>query len=399
MNKQKVVVVGGGYAGLRTTLKLSKNPNLEILLLDKNPYHFMQTDVYDLIANEKDFAAVSVDLFTLCMGLDNVTFLKQEVKDIDFVKQKVITHEQRIAYDFVVVAVGARTKFAANVEGLREYAHGIKALHRAMYFKQKFEMSLFKKVDESGTTCTPLSIVVAGAGLSGVEIAAQMASFAKEFYIKNHFICRKLNIVLINAAEHILHGMDTQLIEKSTQRLEELGVSIKNKVKVTALSKEFVTLSSGEKIPMDFMIFSGGIEPNGLIYNLALEKNDRGFLQTNEYLQSTSYENVFAIGDATTLYDNKGNVLAPTADIAEQMGELCAENIEAMIEGRGLHKHTIHARGVLIALGKGYASAKVFAIYFHGYIAYIAKKIIEHFYFKNLDSISKFGCRKIFNND
>jgi len=397
--KIKVVIIGGGYAGLRTIEKLSKNSHLEILLLDKNPYHYMQTDVYDLIANEKDFAAVSVDLYTLCMGFENVTFLKQEVKDIDFEKQKVITNTQRIAYDYVVIAVGARTKFAHNVEGLREYAHGIKALHRAMYFKQKFEMSLFKKVDEDGTVCTPLSIVVAGAGLSGVEIAAQMASFAKNFYKKNHFICRKLNIVLVNSAEHILHGMEKPLVLKSTRRLEKLGVVIKNNVKVTALSKAYVTLSSSEQIPMDFMIFAGGIEPNGLIYKLDLPKNERGFLQTNEYLQSTLHKNAFAVGDAITIYDTKGKILAPTADISEQMGELCAKNILAMIEEKELHKHTIRSRGVLIALGKGYASARVFGVYFHGYFAYVAKKIIEKLYFKNLDAISKSGCRKIFNND
>jgi len=399
--KHKIIVIGGGYAGIKAVENLAKNPLNEIILLDKNPYHYMQTDVYELIANEEDFAQVSLDLFTYCSGFKNcnVTFYKQEVKNINFDKQKVITTIDRLSYDYLVIAVGSRTKFAANVEGLREYAYGIKALHRAMYFKQKFEMSLFKKVDESGTICTPLSIVIARAGLSGVEIAAQMASFAKEFYKKNNFLCRKLNIILINAAEHILKGMDERLIEKSTKRLLDLEVVIKNKEKVVALTKESVTLSSGEKLFMDFMIFAGGIEPNGLVYDLELEKNERAYIQTRRTLQTIEYKNVFAIGDCTTLKDTNNNILAPTADIAEQMGKLCAQNISKLQEKKSLKEHEIKSRGILIALGRRYATAKVFGFYINGYLAYFMKKTIEKIYAKRLDIHSYRGCKKIFTSD
>lgn len=339
---------------------------------------------------------MSVDLFTFCMSFKNTTFLKQEVKDIDFQSKKVITTVDRFSYDYLVIAAGSRTKFAPNVEGLREYAYGIKALHRAMYFKQKFEMSLFKKVDESGTICTPLSIVIAGAGLSGVEIAAQMASFSREFYKSNHFICRKLNIILVNAAENILSGMDTFLVKKSTQRLLDLEVVIKNRQKVVSLTKDSVTLSSGEKLFMDFMIFAGGIEPNGLIYALNLQKNERGYIEVRDTLQTLEYDEVYAIGDSVNLRTKKGEPLAPTADIAEQMGELCAENIKRDIASSSLKEHTISSRGILIALGRRYATAKVFGIYINGYPAYFMKKMIEKLYAKRLDMQSYFGCKKIF---
>ncbi|MDF1882320.1 NAD(P)/FAD-dependent oxidoreductase [Sulfurimonas sp. SAG-AH-194-C21] len=396
--KHKIIVIGGGYAGIRTVQNLAKNPKNEIILLDKNPYHYMQTEVYDLIANEEDFAQITLDLFTYCSGFknNNVTFYKQEVKNIDFNKRKVITTVDRLNYDYLVLAVGSRTKFAPNVEGLREHAYGIKALHRAMYFKQKFEMSLFKKVDESGTLCTPLSIVIAGAGLSGVEIAAQMASFAKEFYASNHFICRKLNIILVNAAEQILRGMDQHLVDKSIERLLDLDVVIKNREKVVALTKDSVTLSSGEIVFMDFMIFAGGIEPNGLVYELNLAKSERGYIQTKPTLQVLDYESVFALGDCTTLRDKDENIIAPTADIAEQMGELCAENIQLHQKDKSLKKHKIHSRGILIALGRRYATAKVFGIYINGYLAYMMKKMIERIYSKKLDMHSCIGCKKIF---
>ena len=392
----RIIVIGGGYGGLKAVEELAKYPNNQITLIDKNAYHFMQTDVYELIANEKDFAKVSVDLYTYCSGFDtNVSFYKQEVVDIDFENKKVITQVQRFSYDYVVIAVGARTKFVPSIEGLKEYAHGVKALHRAMYFKQKFEMSLFKKVQESGVTCKPLSIVVAGAGLSGVEIAAQMASFAKEFYRENNFLCRKLNILLISSSEQILKGMDPFLVEKSQKRLVDLEVEIRSGVKVISLTKESVTLSNGEVIMMDFMIFAGGIEPNGLIYKLALSKSERGFLRINKYLQSQTREDVFCVGDCATLYNDE-KLVAPTADVAEQMGILSAKNIMRHSFGEQMQEHTIGSRGILIALGRRYAVGKIKSVYFWGYFAYIIKKLIEKVYFIKLDRHSKKGCAKIF---
>lgn len=396
MGKNKIIVIGGGYGGLRTVEKLAKNPQNEILLLDKNSYHFAQTEVYDLIANEEDFAQVTVDLFTFCTGFDgNVTFLKQEVSNVDFKNKKVITPIQRYNYDYLVIAVGARTKFVEDVIGLRTHAHGIKSLHRAMYFKQKFEISLFKRVEESGTSCKPINIIVAGGGLSGVEIAAQMASFSKEFYHKNNFICRKLNIILINATKHVLYGLDEVLVEKTDKRLRELEIVIKNERKVVEITKSSVTLNCGEIMYMDFMIFTGGIEPNALVCNLLLEKNRAGYIVSNAHLQVQGYDNVFAIGDCTTIY-NEGKIVAPTADTAEQMADICSKNIKNLIESKPLIEHKIKSRGILIALGRRYAVAKIFGIYISGYFAYIMKKGVEKIYEKRLDIRSRRGCKKIF---
>ncbi|MCK9473232.1 FAD-dependent oxidoreductase [Sulfurimonas sp.] len=396
MNKNKIIVIGGGYGGLRTVKKLAKNPQNEIILLDKNSYHFAQTEVYDLIANEEDFAQVSVDLFTFCSGFDgNVTFLKQYVNSVDFKNKKVITSIQRYSYDYLVIAVGARTRYLSNVIGLREYAYGVKALYRAMYFKQKFEMSLFNRVQESGTNCKPINIIVAGGGLSGVEIAAQMASFSKEFYRKNNFICRKLNIVLINAHEHVLFGLDKYLVKKTEKRLKKLEIVIKSNQKVVEITQSSVKLSSGKVLLMDFMIFAGGIEPNSLVHTLDLDKNERGYIVSNSHLQTQNYSNVFAIGDCTTIYDN-GKVLAPTADIAEQMADVCVKNINRLIETKPLIAHKIKSRGILIALGRDYAVAKIFGFYFSGYFAYIMKKLVERVYEKSLDIQSGRGYKKIF---
>ncbi|MBU4023562.1 FAD-dependent oxidoreductase, partial [bacterium] len=229
MKITKIIIIGGGYAGIRALEHLSKDKSNEITLFDSHSYHYMQTGVYDFIANENDFSKITVDLFTLCAGFGpNVAFRKEKVLDVDFDSQKVFTEIQDYEYDYIIVAVGSRTKFFDSIIGLKKYAHGIKALHKALYFKQKFELSLFTKIEEEGNYCNPLNIIIAGAGLSGVEIAAQMASFSRDFYKQNNFLCRKLNIVLIDAYERILPGVDEVLVDASMKRLQELEVIIKD---------------------------------------------------------------------------------------------------------------------------------------------------------------------------
>lgn len=396
--KNTIIIIGGGYAGLQAIEELAKNKDNEIKLFDKNPYHYMQTDVYDLIANEGSFADVTIDLCTFCTAYgDNTIFIKEEVINVEFNNKNIITDDKKYSYDYLIIAVGARTKFYSNVIGLKEHGYGVKALHRAMYFKQKFEMSLFKKLDEGGRYCHPLTIVIAGGGLSGVEIAAQMASFAKAFYEDNNFICRKLNIVLVNSGSEILKGVASNLVKHSQKRLDSLGVLTKTNQKVIEISEDEVVLSDGEKIKMDYMIYAGGIEPNGLIYNLEINKNKSGYIEVDDFLKSTQFDDVFAIGDCTTIFSNE-KPLAPTADVAEQMGAHVAKNINAIINNKEPKRHTIKSRGLLIALGRGYAVASLFGINFKGYPAYILKKLVEKAYAYKLDNRSKAGSKKIFNN-
>jgi len=396
--KNTIIVIGGGYAGLQAIEELAKEPVNEIKLFDKNPYHYMQTDVYDLIANEGDFADVTVDLNSFCAGFCSVVeFIKEEVINIDFITKKVIIKNNEYSYDSLILAVGARTKFCSNIMGLKEHGYGIKALHRAMYFKQKFEMSLFKKLDQGGRYCEPLTIVIAGAGLSGVEIAAQMASFASDFYKNNNFICRKLNIVLVNSGSEILKGVDKKLVKQSQNHLDKLGVITLCNQKVVKITEDKVTLSDGEIIMMDYMIFAGGIEPNGLIHKLNIAKNEFGYIEIDEYLKSPQYDDVYAVGDCTTIYVND-KALPPTADVAEQMGILAAQNINAKTLNKKQSKHNIKSRGILIALGRGYAVAFLYGFYIKGYPAYLLKKIVEKVYAWKLDKRSKRGCAKIFND-
>ncbi|MFA6397027.1 MAG: FAD-dependent oxidoreductase, partial [Sulfurimonas sp.] len=170
MQTAHVVIIGGGYGGIRAIEHLSKNSNIRITLIDKNSYHYMQPEVYDFIANKVDMSHVMIDLPSLCKSFGLVNFLCDEVIGIDKQSAMVSTSTGNIPYDYLIIATGSRTYFPDFIPGLREYTHGVKSIPAALNFKQQFERALLNRIETQTHGCDvePFNIVIGGAGLSGV---------------------------------------------------------------------------------------------------------------------------------------------------------------------------------------------------------------------------------------
>jgi NADH dehydrogenase len=169
-----------------------------------------------------------IDLPSLCNSFRHVQFVCEEVTGIDTAAQNVTTPTQKIAYDQLIIATGSRTYFPPFIKGLREHTHGVKSIPSALDFNQQFERALLNRIEAQTQGCEvkPFNIVIGGAGLSGVEIAAEMAAYANHFYQNGNFGCRGVDVYLIDAYESILFGMDPFLIQNSHERLVQLGVHV-----------------------------------------------------------------------------------------------------------------------------------------------------------------------------
>lgn len=180
---------------------------------------------------------MTIDLTTLCLGLKHnyLEYKNLIVRNID-TKQKVIHTEEKelVSYDYLILAAGTRTFFPQSIEGLNN-AHDIKKLQWAMFFKQSFENQLFKKIRDEAKQCNDTHIVVVGAGLSGVEIAAEMAYNAKKFFKRGNFSCDNLKISLVSSSVSILPGLSHKLINISHKRLKSLGINVITNTKLTKL--------------------------------------------------------------------------------------------------------------------------------------------------------------------
>lgn len=395
---EKVVIIGGGYAGIYALRELAKNKNIQITLIDKHTFHNLQPEVYDLIANKSNIADVTIDLTTLCMGLnhDYVEYKNLKVRNIDKEAKKIYTEEQEIVtYDYLVMAAGTRTFFPPQIPGLNN-AHDIKKLHWAMFFKQSFENQLFKKISDEAKQCDDTHIVVVGAGLSGVEIAAEMAYNSKMFFKRGNFSCDNLKISLISSSGTILPGLSQNLINISHQRLKSLGIKVITSTKLTKLEDGYAHLSNGTKIPHSFLIFTGGVEASKIEGLEDFDTNGRGQIKVNQYLQVPEHKNIFAIGDVAEIKNKDGELMPPNVTIARISGTNAGRNILNMIADRGLIQCKPKLDGILIALGGKYAAGDLMGLVnVKGRLAYEIKKYVFSSYRKPLLKLIRTGYSKL----
>jgi NADH dehydrogenase len=293
------------------------------------------------------------------------------------------------------MAAGTRTFFPSSIPGLNN-AHDIKKLHWAMFFKQSFENQLFKKIRDEAKKCDDTHIVVVGAGLSGVEIAAEMAYNSKMFFKRGNFSCDNLKISLVSSSDTILPGLTPQLVSISHKRLKSLGINVITNTKLLKCEDGFAHLSNGTKINHSFLIFTGGVEASKITEELNVSKNGRGQVIVNEYLQSDKYENIFAIGDAAEIKDKKGQIMPPNVTIARISGTTAGKNILNILDKKKLIKCNPKLEGILIALGGKYAAGNIYGL-FHveGLIAYEIKKYVFSSYRKPLLQLIKSGYAKL----
>ncbi|WP_418181165.1 NAD(P)/FAD-dependent oxidoreductase [Aliarcobacter lanthieri] len=395
---KKVVIIGGGYAGIYALRELVKNKNIKITLIDKHTYHNLQPEVYDLIANKSTFADVTIDLTTLCKGFehDHLDFKNLKVRKIDVENKKIFTEEQEIVeFDYLIMAAGTRTFFPPTISGLNN-ADDIKKLHRAISFKQRFEKQLFEKIRDELKQCADTHIVVVGAGLSGVEIAAEMAYYSIKFFKRGNFSCDNLKISIVSSSSSILPGLKQDLINISQKRLKDLGINVITNTKLQEIGENYCELSNGTKIPHSFVVFTGGIEASTISSEIDVSKNAKGQIVVNEFMQTDKYENIFAAGDIAEIRDNKGELMPPSVTIARHSGINAGKNVLNMIKGKTLIKCNPKLDGILIALGGTYAAGDIYGMLtVKGRLAYEIKKYVFSSYRSPLLKLIKKGYSKL----
>lgn len=376
--KKRLIIIGGGYGGIRTMQGLSSVAELDIILIDKNPYHFLQTEAYALVANTRTITDVTVDLVALCQSYQNTTYKKAEIKTVDLVEKKVKIGEEELDFDYLVIAAGSRTYFPSSVAGLHSYAHGVKTLQRSFTLKQQLEYELYARMQsEKDSLLKAFNVVVGGAGLSGVEIAAEMGHYVKKFIRDNRMMCEGIQIYLIASHDRVLDGTHPYLQAKAKKRLDELGVKVLYETRISEVREKLVLLNNGNSLDFDFMIFSGGVKASPLTKALGCPLNAKDQIVVEATLQVSYFKSVYAIGDAAALVDAGGKIVPATANAAEQSAEAVVKNIKAQLKGERPQYAFIGLQGMLVALGGRNAAVVLFNTFkVSGFLGYLLKKMI-----------------------
>jgi NADH:ubiquinone reductase (H+-translocating) len=356
----KLVIIGGGFGGLKLARQLNNRAGFDITLIDKFNYHQFQPLFYQVATAGLDASNISFPLRKAFHDSKNVHIRVAEVLELVPAEHKVITEAGEIEYDVLVIATGADTNFFGNVK-LMENAFPMKSTVEALQIRhrliQNFEDALAVK-DESQIEQL-MTVVIVGGGPTGVEMAGAIAEMKRYVLPKDYpeLDFRKMKIYLLEGGGKTLEVMSSKSASQSQKYLERLGVTVLLNTKLTDYDGSTVTLSNGT-LKSCTVIWAAGVRgnvPKGIQPELVARGNR---VKVDRYNRVKGFENIYAIGDVaymeTPKYPNSHPQVAP---VAMQQAKLLAENLKRIERksSRQIEEFEYHNKGAMATVGKNLA--------------------------------------------
>lgn len=384
-DKKKVVILGGGYAGLMTAVTLQKKVHpsrIEIFLVNNNDYHYITTKVHEAGAGTVNPESIKLPIHQL-IDSERVTFIQDEVIGLDIDQKIVKCKNHTLKYDLVVVGIGGSPK-TFNIPGLKEHAFFL-FNWEGTYRLRKHMEEQFQQYgqDHPGGN---LNLVIGGTGFTGMEFIHELKKSIPVLCKQYEVDPNDVHLIVVEPNEEILQGYPDSIVIDAEKSLKNICCEFKIGVAVTTVEKDRVILQDGKEIPTKMFIWAGGVEGHPLLGKFGFELLD-GRVKLNEYCEVPDYHDIYVLGDASVSFSEKGEPFPPTAQIAIQQGQYCAYNIAMKIYGQPIKPFHYIFRGTVMSLGKGNASGIVYDHHISGHLASFMKWVIEMRYYFMLGGI------------
>lgn len=377
-----ILIAGAGFGGIIAALKLEHklraNPAWQIILIDKNPYQLYTPALYEIAAMPNKDAnpsrlrsIITIPIIDIIAG-KKITFIQGELTDINRERRTVRLGTQELPYEFLILALGSETNYF-GIQGLREHALPLKRFEDGIRMRNKIERMLAEKRE--------VTLVVGGAGASGVELIGELANF----------ICRvsesaasektcPVRLILMEASDEILSGFESWLVMRARNRLRELGIEIRTHACITSVTQTEITLKDETRIPYDMLIWTGGVTGNPVYERIGLPLTDKKNCKVNEFLHVD--DRTVAIGDSAGFTDTRTNkLLIWNVPVAEAEARIATKNILREIAGKPkIPFRPSKKYPYILAIGKKYAIADLVFTRFWGFTGWCAKLLVELHY-------------------
>ncbi len=331
---RRLVILGAGYAGVRAAQTLTARlEELEVLLIDRHRGHEILSEMYKVAAGHREPARVEIPFHRLLPHHRHLSIVQADIERLDWRRREVLTSRGAIAYESLLVCLGATPEYDA-VPGAREHALTLQYLDSAVRVRRRLE----RLVRRGGG-----HVVIVGGGLTGVELASEIASGHPG----------RFRLTLAQAADSILPDEDPELAAYAEEVLERADIDVRRGESVRRVGERGVQLSSGALLPADLVIWTGGVKGNPLPKEAGLPVDERGRLRVLGTLEVDGCPGIFAAGDVAAVPGSDGHALPPTAQLAVQEGVRAARNIERAMRGRELQPFRPRILGMTASLGRG----------------------------------------------
>ena len=372
----KVVIVGGGFAGLNLAKKLIRNDDFQVTLVDKNNYHYFPPLLYQVSTSFIEPSNISYPFRRMFQKKANFRFHLGCLTNIDTENNIVETDTGDVEYDGLVLAMGTETNYF-GMENVKRNALPMKSIDDALNIRNHILINLEKVVRLSnGPEREKLqNIVIAGGGPTGVEVSGMLAEMRKNILRKDYPELKNLrgNIYLIDASPTLLGPMSQKSQEEAHKVLKDLGVKIILDTAVKDYDHGLVMLANGETIPAATVLWTSGVIARK-VPGIPAESIGRGRrIIVDEFNKVKGTENVYAIGDIcyqTTDPENPGGH-PQLAQVAIQQGKHLAENLERLREKEPMKPFRYHNKGTMAIIAKYKAVVDLPRGFFKGFIAWL----------------------------
>jgi len=384
----KVVIVGGGFAGLSLARGLAHERNIEITLLDERNYHLFQPLLYQVAMAVLSPAEIAAPIRSLLSRNPRASVRRERVVAVDLEKRRVVTEKGAHEYDYLVLACGVRHTYFGN-EQWEEHAPGLKTVEQAIEIRRRV-LEAFEEAEtepDSDLQKALLTFVVVGGGPTGVELAGAIGEISRQTLARDfrRIDPKHARILLIEAGPRILPSFSERLSSHAMRDLESLGVQVWTGSHVTEIDDDGVEIGT-ERITAKTVLWAAGVRGPDLNQTLGVELDRQGRVVVNPDLSIPEHPEVFVAGDQAHVAAGEGNPLPGIAPVALQQGHYLARRLRKTIRGAACPDFRYRDKGRMATIGRSRAVAEIASIRFAGRPAWWVWLLIHIYYligFKN----------------
>jgi NADH:quinone reductase (non-electrogenic) len=368
-----VVIIGGGFGGLRAARDLRRAP-VRVTLIDRRNHHLFQPLLYEVATANLNPSDIATPLRKILRRQRNCTVLLGDVMAIDPDARLVILADETIPYDYLIVATGATHSYFGHDEW-EALAPGLKSIEDALEIRRRVLLAFeaAEREDDPALRDEWLTFVIVGGGPTGVELAGTLAEISGRTLTRGDF--RRCDpaaarLILLEGLPRILPTYDPVLSAKATRRLLERGVEVRTKALVTGVAPGRV-LVGDEAIHTRTILWSAGVRASPLARSLAVPLDRAGRVRVRPPLTIADHDEVFVIGDLAAAVSDDGRPVPGVAPAAIQMGRHAARTIRRALDGKPPEPFHYADKGRLATIGRSAAVAQIGRLKVDGLVAWL----------------------------
>jgi NADH dehydrogenase len=379
---KRVVMVGGGFAGINAAKGMGGVPDLEVTLIDQRNYHLFQPLLYQVAMAGLSPAEIAAPIRSMLSRYSNIRVLLGTVESVNLSDNTVKTDIGTFPFDYLILACGATHSYFGH-DNWEEFAPGLKNVEQATEIRRRV-LTAFENAERAADPEERrkfLTFVIVGGGPTGVELAGAIGEMSRFTLAKDFrsIDAASAKVILVEAGSRILPSFSEPQSAQAARDLQSLGIEVRTSCSVTGIDGEGIQTAS-ERLRAGTVLWAAGVKASPLAKSAGLECDAQGRAIVGPDLSASGYPNVFIAGDQARFTHQTGKPLPGTAPVAMQQGKYLARTIIRDTKGEPREPFHFVDKGQMATIGRSRAILEIGSLKMHGFLAWLTWLAVHIYY-------------------